>query len=237
MAMAIRPESNPRPSLEVHRPQQECHCSIIFLASRLRPLRPSLAIVRPARPLGLRLCCRPRFSCKQPHGRSCAWHYPSWRHTAALCVAVGPTQGGLGSSTRSRHPAAKEPHRGNDNRRDWRSVMLYRAAIGTMVFTAAALCMPTATQAFDDAIYPALMGQWTRAILPGAVGQPPFDPAKPPGRGQTAPLTPETQPTFETILADRVASGLGVVVSTTSLAPAMPIILQTYEPMQITALQ
>src|SRR5258707_2890151 len=114
--------------------------------------------------------------------------------------------------------------------------MLYRAAIGTIVFTAAALCMPTATQAFDDAIYPALTGQWTRAIVPGAVGQPLFDPAKPPGRGQEAPLTPEYQATFESILADRAASGLGDVVSTTCLAPGMPMMMQAYEAMQITEL-
>jgi hypothetical protein len=114
--------------------------------------------------------------------------------------------------------------------------MMYRAAIGTIVFTAAALCMPTATQAFDDAIYPALTGQWTRAIVPGAVGQPPFDPARPPGRGQEAPLTPEYQATFESILADRAASGLGDVVSTTCLAPGMPMMMQAYQPMQITVL-
>jgi hypothetical protein len=114
--------------------------------------------------------------------------------------------------------------------------MVYGAAIGTIVFTAAALCTPTATQAFDDAIYPALTGQWTRAIVPGAVGQPPFDPAKPPGRGQEAPLTPEYQAKFDGTLADRAASGLGDVVSTTCLAPGMPMMMQAYEPMQITVL-
>lgn len=114
--------------------------------------------------------------------------------------------------------------------------MLYRASIGTTVFAAAALCMPAATQAFDDAIYPALTGQWTRAVVPGAVGQPPFDPAKPPGRGQEAPLTPEYQAKFESILADRAATGLGDVVSTTCLAPGMPMMMQAYEPMQITVL-
>jgi len=104
--------------------------------------------------------------------------------------------------------------------------MLYRAAIGTIVFTAAALCMPTAMQAFDDAIYPALTGQWTRAIVPGAVGQPPFDPAKPPGRGQQAPITPAYQAAFESALADRAGSGLGDVVSTTCVVPCMPMLRQ-----------
>jgi hypothetical protein len=104
------------------------------------------------------------------------------------------------------------------------------------VLTAAALCMPAATRAFDDAKYPALTGQWTRAIVPGAVGHPPFDPAKPPGLGQQAPLTPEYQGKFERTLADRAVSGLGDVVSTTCRAPGMPMMMQAYEPMQITVL-
>ena len=53
--------------------------------------------------------------------------------------------------------------------------MQYRDSLGMVVLTAAALCMPVAaTQAFDDAKYPALTGQWTRAIVPGAVGLPPI---------------------------------------------------------------
>jgi hypothetical protein len=115
--------------------------------------------------------------------------------------------------------------------------MRYRGAVGTIVLTAAVLCMPdAAVRAFNDAIYPALTGQWTRAIVPGAAGQPPFDPAKPPGRGQQAPLTAEYQAKFEAALADRAARGLGDVASATCLAPGMPMMMQAYEPMQITVL-
>jgi hypothetical protein len=114
--------------------------------------------------------------------------------------------------------------------------MQYPGSVGTVVLTAVALCMPAATQAFDDAKYPALTGRWTRTIVPGAVGHPPFDPAKPPGRGQQAPLTAEYQAIFEGTLAERAASGLGDVVSTTCLAPGMPMMMQAYEPMQITVL-
>jgi hypothetical protein len=113
--------------------------------------------------------------------------------------------------------------------------MQYRASTRTIVFAAVALCMPVATQAFDDAKYPALTGQWTRAIVPGAVGQPTFDPTKPPGRGQQAPLTPEYQAKFDSALAERAVRGLGDVV-TTCLAPGMPMMMQAYEPMQITVL-
>ena len=114
--------------------------------------------------------------------------------------------------------------------------MPYRASVAMMVL-AAALCMPVAAaQAFDDALYPALTGQWTRATVPGAAGLPPFDPAKPPGRGQQAPLTPEYQAKFEAALAGRAANGLIDVVSTTCLAPGMPMMMQGYAPMQITVL-
>ena len=114
--------------------------------------------------------------------------------------------------------------------------MPYTGSIRMAVFAAVALAMPTATQGFDDARYPALTGQWTRATVPGAIGQPPFDPSKPPGRGQQPPLTPEYQTKFEATLAERAASSLGDVISTSCLAPGMPMMMQAYEPMQITVL-
>jgi len=112
----------------------------------------------------------------------------------------------------------------------------YAGSVGKVVVTVAALCVPASTQAFDDAKFPALTGQWIRATVPGAVGPPPFDPAKPPGRGQQAPLTAEYQAKFESTLADRTAKGLIDVEATTCLAPGMPMMMQAYEPMQITVL-
>ena len=76
-------------------------------------------------------------------------------------------------------------------------------SIGALAL-AAALAMPTASLAFDESKYPDLKGQWTRArepILGG--GQAPFDPSKPTGRGQQAPLTPEDQAIYEANLADQ----------------------------------
>ena len=76
--------------------------------------------------------------------------------------------------------------------------MYQRGLVATIGLTAAA-CFGAAiaAHAFDDAKYPPLTGQWTRAVVPGETGLPPFDPAKPPGRGQQAPLTPEYQAKFE----------------------------------------
>jgi hypothetical protein len=106
-----------------------------------------------------------------------------------------------------------------------------------IVLTAAALLMPFASaQAFDDTLYSAFTGQWTRFVVPGAVGFPPFDPKKPPAQKQEAPLTREYQARFETTLAERAERGLSDVVSETCLAPGMPMMMQAYEPMQITVL-
>src|SRR6267154_1572262 len=79
--------------------------------------------------------------------------------------------------------------------------MLYRNQIFTGVF-AALLASSTTAQAFEDAKYPDLTGQWVAVRMPGVTGQPAFDPTKPWGRGQQAPLTPEYQKVLEASIAD-----------------------------------
>jgi len=112
----------------------------------------------------------------------------------------------------------------------------YQGLVETVVLAAAVLCVPVAaTRAFDDAKYPPLTGQWTRAVVPGAAGLASFDPTKPPGAGQQAPLTPEYQAKFTATLAERAASGLGDTV-TVCMPPGMPMMMQADEPMQITVL-
>ena len=65
--------------------------------------------------------------------------------------------------------------------------MLFRGSISIAI--AGLLASMATAQAFDDANYPDLFGVWRRVNLrPG--GQPSFDPTKPWGRGQQAPLTP-----------------------------------------------
>jgi hypothetical protein len=106
--------------------------------------------------------------------------------------------------------------------------MQFRVLSAMIMLTGVALCARVGdVRAFDDALYPDLNGQWVRAVVPGEAGLPPFDPGKPPGRGQQAPLTAEYQAKFEAILADRAARGLSDVVS---------MMMQAYEPMQITVL-
>jgi hypothetical protein len=86
----------------------------------------------------------------------------------------------------------------------------YRSLLGAIVMVT--LCLTTAAvQASDDAKYPNLKGQWTRAPVPGAVGQPTYDPSKPWGRGQHAPLTAEYEAIFQANLEDQAAGGQGIV--------------------------
>src|SRR5258707_10135385 len=76
--------------------------------------------------------------------------------------------------------------------------MYFRNVIGAVAQVAsvpviALLISVSAAQAFDASVYPNLGGQWSRAPVPGMTGEPPFDPSKPPGLGQQAPLKPEYQ--------------------------------------------
>jgi len=105
---------------------------------------------------------------------------------------------------------------------------MHRGSIGLL---AAALTMAAAgAQAFDDAKYPDLKGQWTRISPPG---QPGFDPGKPRGRGQQAPLTPEYEAVFEANLADLAAGGEGLWPGYACRPPGMPPLMTAYEPMEI----
>jgi hypothetical protein len=87
-------------------------------------------------------------------------------------------------------------------------------------------------QILDLGKYPDLKGQWTRAPVPGAIGQPPHDPSKPPGRGQQAPLTPEYQAVFEANLADQAAGGQGNDPTYVCIPNGMPRAMSAYEPIE-----
>jgi hypothetical protein len=60
-------------------------------------------------------------------------------------------------------------------------------------------------QAFDDAKYPDWSGAWLRTEQ----AAPRFDPSKPRGLPQQAPLTAEFQKKYEASLADQAAGGQG----------------------------
>jgi hypothetical protein len=80
-------------------------------------------------------------------------------------------------------------------------------------------------RAFDEIKYPNWKGQWLRTDT----GAPRYDPSKPSGRGQQAPLTPEYQAVLEASLADQATGGQGNDPTYTCLAPGMPRIMNNYE--------
>ena len=91
--------------------------------------------------------------------------------------------------------------------------------IGATVLVAALLTTIGSAPAFDDSKYPDLKGQWHRTDAGGQRGGLQFDPSKPPGRGQEAPLTAEYQAIFEANLADQAAGGQGTDPTFTCLSP------------------
>src|SRR5207237_3431186 len=96
-----------------------------------------------------------------------------------------------------------------------RTTVLHRSS--THLLIAAALAVTVgAARAHDESKYPDLSGQWVR-VGPGW-----FDPAKPAGRGQQAPLTPEYQAVFEASLADQAKGGPGNDLSTGCFPTGMP---------------
>jgi hypothetical protein len=80
--------------------------------------------------------------------------------------------------------------------------------------------------AHDEGKYPDLKGSWIRADRGQAT---PWDPSKPPGRGQQAPLTPEYQAMYDAALA-RQAAGINL---TSCLPPGMPRSMIVPEPMEL----
>ena len=75
--------------------------------------------------------------------------------------------------------------------------MLYRASIAAAALAVAAFAS-TEARAFDDSKYPNLKGMWR--VVGGPMR---FDPTKPWGPGQEAPLVREYQAIFEVNLKDQ----------------------------------
>jgi hypothetical protein len=110
--------------------------------------------------------------------------------------------------------------------------MLDRSSIAAIAVVA--LCGSIAPAlAFDDAKYPDWKGQWSRAPVPGVSGNPSFDPSKPRGRGEQAPLTAEYQAIFEANLVDQAQGGQGTDATFNCLATGMPRTMMSYGPMEI----
>jgi hypothetical protein len=81
--------------------------------------------------------------------------------------------------------------------------MLYRSAMTALALAAVLAMSVGAANAFDDKNYPDWTGVWL------GIGGGSFDPSKPRGLGQQAPLKPEAQKILERSIADIAAGGQG----------------------------
>jgi hypothetical protein len=107
--------------------------------------------------------------------------------------------------------------------------MHHRNAMGAIALVAMLCLTATSAPAFDETKYPDLKGQWRRA----EPGPPRFDPSKPPGLGQQAPLTAKYQAILEANLREQAAGVPGTWPGPSCLPPGMPATMTAYQPMEI----
>jgi hypothetical protein len=106
--------------------------------------------------------------------------------------------------------------------------MRFRSMIGWIPMAIFMVAGPVLAQdLFDGGKYPAFEGQWIRI---GPIER--FDPAKPPARGQEAPLTPEYQAVFEANLADVAKGGFGDDPVYSCILEGMPRAMNLIFPME-----
>jgi len=89
--------------------------------------------------------------------------------------------------------------------------------------------------AAEESKYPDLRGQWIGILRTsaGIPGQASFDPGKPWGKGQQAPLTHEYEAILEANLKSQAEGGLGDWRGAACLGFGMPLIAYGFQPMEI----
>jgi hypothetical protein len=102
--------------------------------------------------------------------------------------------------------------------------------ISTLTITAA-LMVVIASPAGAEMQYPDWQSQW-RNPTAGRGGNP-WDPGKPMGLGQQAPLTPEYQAIFDASVKEQKKGGQGNSRGSTCILPGMPKVMNFSEPMEI----
>jgi hypothetical protein len=95
-------------------------------------------------------------------------------------------------------------------------IMVHQSTIGAIAMAAALLMAVAGAQAFDESKYPDWSGQWRR--VPDG-GPPRYDPSKPNGRGQAAPLKEPYRLMHEASMADQAAGGQGLYRSSVRCVP------------------
>src|SRR2546430_16811725 len=102
-----------------------------------------------------------------------------------------------------------------------------RSLIVTVVLSAVLLA-PNGAGAFDESKYPDWKGQWRRA----EPGPPRYDPSKPVGLRQQAPLNEEYKAVHAASIADPATRGPGKHPDSHRLSPRLPPVIQRLEPLE-----
>jgi len=108
--------------------------------------------------------------------------------------------------------------------------MCERSSIGIFTLAAALSLSIMGARAFDETKYPNWKGQWV-----GIGGGPdqPWDPAKPLGTGEGAPLTPEYQGVLAASAKSAAEGGLGLDPTARCVPAGVPRIMMAIQPMEI----
>jgi hypothetical protein len=105
----------------------------------------------------------------------------------------------------------------------YRSSLRHRSSLAIVALTILRLLTISVARAEDVSNYPNWKGQWSLIFTAGMEGQVvKFDPTKPWGPGQEAPLTPEYQKVLEDSMADQAKGGLGNYPTATCHIGGMP---------------
>jgi hypothetical protein len=96
--------------------------------------------------------------------------------------------------------------------------MFDRRLIASIALSAALLLTLSSAQAFDESKYPDFNGQWRRT----ATGQPRYDPGKPAGVGQQAPLKEEYKVVHAASMEDQKNGGQGLDTAYRCIPMGMP---------------
>ena len=111
------------------------------------------------------------------------------------------------------------------------------AMVGALVRHAASLAAALmitcgVAAAAEEGKYPDWKGQWNRQRVAGVAGQPSFDPNKPWGKGQEAPLTPEYQAVLEANLKSQREGGFFDWLGASCRGFGMPLVMYAFQPME-----
>jgi len=108
--------------------------------------------------------------------------------------------------------------------------MLSRSLLGLVASTAVLLATLAVAQAFDESRYPNWRGPWQQL---GGSRNSPWDPDKPPGAGQDAPLTGEYQAIYEASRRIEADGGIEVDPTKRCIPAGFPRVMMAVQPLEI----